>query len=65
MYTSDELYQKQLELEGEMYGYGVTRFDRNNQRVIDSGTPSDTDWNRRLLSNFIEPMVKGIDAYKE
>ncbi|AID17660.1 RNA polymerase [Escherichia phage ECBP5] len=65
MYTSDELYQKQLELEGEMHGYGVTRFDRNNQRAIDSGTPSDTDWNRRLLSNFIEPMVKGINAYKE
>lgn len=65
MFTDAELYQKQIELEGEMHGYGVTRFDKNNQRAIDSGTPSDTDWNRRLLSTFIEPMVRGIEAYKD
>ena len=56
MLTGDELYQQHLELEAEMHGYGVTRFDKNNQRAVDSGTPSDTDWNRRLLSSFIEPV---------
>lgn len=65
MQTYEQLYQVQLDLEAEMHGFGIERFLKNNQRAIDSGVQSDTDWNRRLLSTFIEPMAKGITAYKE
>lgn len=48
-----------------MHGSGIVRFDKNNQRAIESGSSSETDWNRRLVSNFIQPLREGIDAYIE
>lgn len=63
MFTNEQLLEKQIELELDMHGAGVTRFYKNNQRAIDSDVQSDTDWNRRLISSFIDPMRQGIVAY--
>lgn len=60
-----DLLQTQLELEAEMHGAGILRFEKNNQRNIDSGLASDTDWYRRLTREFVRPMADAIDAYKE
>lgn len=65
MYTQEQLQALQIELELDMHGSGISRFYRNNQRAIDAGIDSDTDWNRRLISSFIEPMKAGIEAYQE
>lgn len=65
MFTQDELIAEQVRLELDMYDDGLTRFDKNNQRAVDSGMSSDTDWNRRLISTLIQPMSEGIAAYKD
>lgn len=65
MFTQDELIEEQVKLELDMYDDGLTRFDKNNQRSIDAGTSSETDWNRRLISTLIKPMADGITAYKD
>lgn len=64
MYTQDELIERQVELEMDMHGSGISRFMRNNQRSLDSDNQSDTDWCRRLIANFVMPMADGIEAYK-
>lgn len=65
MYTEEQLKQIQIELELDMHGSGILRFEKNNQRAIESGSHSDTDWSRRLIANFIQPMKEGIEAYNE
>lgn len=60
---SKDLMQVQLELEAEMYGAGILRFERNNQRSIDAGSAADADWFRRLTREFVKPMSDGIQAY--
>lgn len=60
-----DLHAKQLELEAEMHGAGILRFEKNNQRALDSGIASDADWFRRLTREFIMPMSKAIEAYKD
>jgi DNA-directed RNA polymerase len=62
-YTKDELQQLQRELEGEMHGNGVARFDRNNERAVKQGAASETAWFRKLTKAFIEPLALSIDAY--
>jgi DNA-directed RNA polymerase len=60
-----DLHSIQLQFEEEMFNGGVRRFLADNTRSIESGNASDTAWNRRLLSELIEPMACGIAAYKE
>lgn len=60
-----DLLQVQLELEAEMHGAGILRFEKANQRQIDSGTASDADWYRRLTREFVRPMADAIEAYKD
>lgn len=64
MFTQNDLIAEQVAIELDMYNDGLARFERNNQRQIDAGTPSDTDWNRRLISTLIQPMAEGIRAFK-
>lgn len=59
-----DLLQVQLEHEAEMHGAGILRFEKNNQRNLDSGNASDADWYRRLTREFVRPMADAIDAYK-
>lgn len=59
------LYQKQLELEMEMHGSGVMRFEKANQRNLEAGQASETDWFRRLTREFVKPMSDSIQAYIE
>lgn len=65
MFTQDELIAAQVRLEMDMYEDGLERFNKNNQRHIELGNLSDTDWSRRMLSTLIEPMAQGIRAYKD
>lgn len=64
-FTQDELIALQVEIEMGMYDHGLQRFEKNNQRHIDLGHNSDTDWSRRLMSTIIQPMADGIRAYKD
>lgn len=63
VFTPEELHEKQLELEAAMFGNGIERFNRNNQRAIDQGEASSTAWFRRLTKLFIEPCAEAITAY--
>lgn len=65
MFTQDDLIQEQVILELDMYSDGLGRFDKNNQRHIETGSQSEADWNRRLISTLIQPMADGIQAYKD
>ncbi|QHB42723.1 DNA-directed RNA polymerase [Vibrio phage VP-HS15] len=58
-----DLMQIQLELEAEMHGAGILRFEKNNQRALESGNGSDADWYRRLTREFVRPMADAIQAY--
>lgn len=58
-----DLMQIQRELEAEMHGAGILRFEKNNQRAIDSGNASDAEWFRRLTREFVKPMADAIQAY--
>lgn len=62
-FTFAELQAEQLQLEAQMHGAGIERFNANNQRAIDSGNASDTAWFRRLSKLVIEPMAGAIQAY--
>ena len=65
MYTQDELIAEQVKIELNMYEDGCERFTRNNQRHVDAGQQSETDWSRRLISTLVEPMADGIRAYRD
>ena len=59
-----DLQAIQIELEEEMFNGGITRFESAQQRHLDAGIASDAAWNRRLISQFIEPLAAGIQAFK-
>lgn len=61
----EQLVDEQIRLELDMHGSGIVRFDSNNQRAIEAGSASDTDWNRRLIQHLILPMAQGVRAYIE
>ena len=61
----EQLVDEQIKLELDMHGSGIVRFEKNNQRAIEAGAASDTDWNRRLIQHLILPMAQGIRAYIE
>lgn len=65
MFTTDELIAEQVKLELDMYEDGLDRFTKNNQRHVDTGSQSETDWNRRMISTLVHPMAEGIRAYKD
>lgn len=65
MFTQDDLIAEQVRIELDMYHGGLERFEKNNQRSIDAGQSSDTDWNRRLIKTLIEPMAEGLQAYRD
>uniref|UniRef100_A0AAU6W0C2 DNA-directed RNA polymerase n=1 Tax=Pseudomonas phage Ulina01 TaxID=3138549 RepID=A0AAU6W0C2_9CAUD len=57
------MLETQLILESKMHGAGMERFVRNNDRAINAGAASETDWFRRLTRNWVKPMADGIQAY--
>lgn len=57
------LMQIQLELEAEMHGAGILRFNKNQERALASGAGSETDYYRRLTREFVRPMADAITAY--
>ena len=63
--TQEELIQLQLDLEAEMRGDGLDRFNRNNAREVDQGNASGTSWNRRIIKQKIEPLALAIKAYQD
>lgn len=60
-----DLIAIQHQLEADMHGAGIFRFEKANQRSIDAGLESDTDWYRRLTREFVKPMSEAIEAYIE
>lgn len=60
----DPLLKAQIDLEMSMYGAGIARFEKNNERSS-SVSASEADWFRRLTREFIEPMSKAVNAYLE
>ncbi|QBJ01030.1 DNA-directed RNA polymerase [Aeromonas phage MJG] len=60
-----DLMQVQIDLEEKMHGAGMARFLSNQERHVDAGVASDTEWYRRLTRNFVKPMSDGITAYLE
>ena len=64
-YSIDELAELQIKLEIGMKTAGTERFHKNNQRAIDNGSSSETQWNKRILQNIIDPMSQAIEAYIE
>ena len=65
MKTYEELAQIEVNLEIGMKLAGKERFYRNNKRAIDAGSNSETDWNRRIISELIHPMTQAIESYIE
>lgn len=61
----EELLKVQLELEAEMHGDGILRFEKNNERAVKQGASSETAWYRKLTKAFIEPFAQSIEAYLE
>ena len=59
----NDLITTQLQLEADMYGSGVDRFYKNNERALASDNASDTDWSRRMITQLVDPMAAGIVAY--
>lgn len=64
-YTQDQLVEIQCRLEMDMKATGIERFGATNQRAIDQGEASGTLWNRRIVSELVEPTALIIDAYLE
>lgn len=64
-YTNDELAKLQVEKEIAMKTAGVDRFHFNNDRSIKEGSASDTQWNRRIIQELVNPMAEAIDIYLE
>ncbi|ARB11232.1 DNA-directed RNA polymerase [Marinomonas phage CPP1m] len=58
-----ELYSKQLGIEMEMHGAGIARFEKANQRNLEAGQASETEWNRRILRELVKPMSDALEAY--
>ena len=62
-FTQDQLVTKQLELEAEMRTAGYERFMATADRAITGGSASEAHWNRRLMSELVEPMQDSIQSY--
>lgn len=62
-YSQTELSKMQVELEIKMKTDGIDRFDRSNERAIQSGVASETSWNRRIMQELVSPMSASIDVY--
>lgn len=62
-FTPEALFEAQELLEAEMFGNGILRFEKNNERAIEQGAASETAWFRRLTKAFIEPYALALQAY--
>ncbi len=62
-WNRERLHVEQAELERDMHDCGVARFQRAQQRAIESGDASATSYNTRLMREFVHPMAQGIQAY--
>lgn len=62
-FTDAELATIQVEKEINMKVAGVNRFYINNERAIKQGSASETQWNRRILQELVEPMSEAIEIY--
>jgi DNA-directed RNA polymerase len=62
-YTQDQLAKIQIEKELTMKTSGVERFNLNNERAIAEGSASETQWNKRIMQELVQPMSEAIEAY--
>jgi len=63
MKTIEELTELQVKLEIGMKLAGTERFHKKNDNAIKKGSSSETQWNKRIINNLIEPMSDAIQAY--
>lgn len=59
------MYAKQLELEKQMHDGGIDRWHRRNNEAILQGEAASTDWNRKLIKHFIQPVAEAFNAFQE
>jgi DNA-directed RNA polymerase len=60
-----DIFDRQLDLEEEMRGMGVARFREEVQASKDNGLESTTSGTLRIMREAFEPLVAGVEAYKE
>lgn len=58
----EQLKEIQKRLEKEMFDGGVSRWHGRQESAIKKGEASATDWNSRLMKQFIEPVADGLSA---
>lgn len=58
----EQLKTIQKRLEKEMYDGGISRWNGRQDAAIKQGEASATDWNSRLIKQFIEPVASGLAA---
>lgn len=63
--TIDQLADTQIKLEIGMKKAGIARFHKTNERAVEQGSASETNWNKRIIQELVKPMADAIDAYKE
>ena len=61
--TIEELAEIQYKLELGMKTAGIDRFNKNNERAMQNGSNSETDWNKRIIQEVAFPMSQAISAY--
>ena len=62
-YTDEELANIQIINELDMKTFGISRFYLNNERAVEDGSASSTDWNQVIIKELIKPMKLAIEAY--
>lgn len=62
-YSDVELAKIQIEKEVDMKTAGIDRFYLNNDRAEKKGSASETQWNRRIMQELIDPLAQAIQAY--
>ncbi len=64
-YTPELLHAEQLRIEQAMHDGGIQRYQRAQQRAIESGEASATNSAQRLLRDFVAPVADAVQAYRD
>jgi len=63
IYTHQELFKIQCELEQEMLDKGVARYRKNLAKAQEKGLEADSNYGNLLMKTSIDGMVKALDKY--
>ena len=63
IFTHQELFKIQCELEQEMLDKGVARYRKNLAKAQEKGLEADSNYGNLLMKTSIDGMVKALDKY--